>query len=170
MPFGADRAAGHQEAVAHPADPRILDAVILVAGARGDGAIVVDRLDAAALWIKLDGEQPRQRRQRHHLPSAAAHQELARIGGVDELERPGIELVGSILPADRADVAVADRGAQRLGDADHQEEVAVGQPSHAGIEGAEDIGLLIDVPGERRAREINVVGREDEVIEREGHS
>ena len=130
-----------------------------------DRGVVVDRNDAFAAGVQLDREQPGQRRQRHDLPPPAAHHELAGIGGVDERQRPGVERVSALVPADRANGRIVDRVAQRLGDAHHHEQIAVGQARKPRIEGAEHIGFGIDLPRQRRAGKVDVIGREDDRVE-----
>src|SRR3546814_9629217 len=64
---------------------------------------------------------------------------------------------------------VADWFTQRLGDPHHQQQMAAREPRHPRIERAEHIGIGVDPPRERRPREIDVTGRQNEVIEKEAH-
>src|SRR3546814_14279605 len=64
---------------------------------------------------------------------------------------------------------VADWYTQRLGDPHHQQQIAAREPRHPRIERAEHIGIGVDPPRERRPREIDVTGRQNEVIEKEAH-
>src|SRR3546814_3748200 len=64
---------------------------------------------------------------------------------------------------------VADWFTQRLGDPHHQQQIDAREPRHPRIERAEHIGIGVDPPRERRPREIDVTGRQNEVIEKEAH-
>ncbi len=107
----------------------------------------------------------------------AAQQEFARIGGVHQLQRPCVEhetagigialaLVGRLLrhPAYGMSLAVVNRFAQGFGDPHHHQQIAAGQARQAGIEGSKHIGLGVEMPRERRAREIDVVRHEHEPV------
>ncbi|WP_394654025.1 hypothetical protein [uncultured Sphingomonas sp.] len=131
--------------MADPADPRILDAIALVCGARLDCAIVMDRDHLQPVGRHFDRQQPAERGQRHDLPPRGAHHELARILGIDMFERPGIEPIAAVRPADRMDMPVVDGVAQRLRHADHQQQVTVRQTRQPRIEGAQHIGFGVEV-------------------------
>ena len=65
---------------------------------------------------------------------------------------------------------VANRLAQSLRHADHQQQVAVRQPRHPRVERPQHKGLGIDPPRQRRARKVDVARVEHEVVEREAHA
>lgn len=167
MTLGADRAGCHQIAVRHPADACILDPVALKAARRRHRAVIVNIDDVKPVRGQFDRQKPRQRGQRHDLPSAAAQQELARIGRVGELERPGIEHETPAvirLPPDRVNLPVANWLAQRLGHPHHHQEVARGKTGHSRVERSQDICFGIKVTGERRLGKIDIVGNEHEPV------
>src|SRR3546814_5610121 len=64
------------------------------------------------------------------------------------------------------DMAVANRRAQRLGDARHHQQIAVGKAGQAGVEGSQHMGFNPKIPGERRTREIDVVGCQNQAVDR----
>ncbi|MFD1787095.1 hypothetical protein ACFSC3_05875 [Sphingomonas floccifaciens] len=157
-------------AVADAADPRILDAIALVIGSRHDRPVVVDRDDLQSIGRHFHRQQPAERRQRHHLPARRAHHELARVLGIDMLQRPGVEHIAAVDPTDRMDVSIVDRFAQRLRDTNHQQQITVRQTRHAGVERAQHIGFGIEMPAQRRARQVDIVRREDQPVGGKAHS
>src|SRR5689334_17952722 len=59
---------------------------------------------------------------------------------------------------------VAHGRAQRFGDADHHEQVAVRQPREARIERAEDVGVFHYRRTQRRPRQVNIARAENDAI------
>src|SRR5690606_35948636 len=105
------------------------------------------------------------------LPAVSVEQEFARIRGVAQLDRPAVEHVaGRRIPADRVNLAAERRLAQCLGHAHHHQQVAVGKPGQARVERAENVGFGIEPPREWRAREVDVVRRQDQPIDGKIHS
>src|SRR5690606_159341 len=133
--------------------------------------VIMQRDYLEAIRAQLDGQQPGERGERHDLPAVTVKQKLARVGRVAQLERPAVEHIATLrIPADRMDLTVEGRLAKRFGDTDHHQEVAVGQPRETRIESTEHISLAAERTCQRRAREIDVVGRQDQPVLGKAHS
>ena len=65
---------------------------------------------------------------------------------------------------------VKDRLAQRLRDADHHQQIAVGKPRQPRIERAQHIGFGAEMTGKRRAGKVDVVRDEHQFVDGVAHS
>ena len=61
-------------------------------------------------------------------------------------------------------MAVRHGLAEGLRDADHEQQIAAGQPREPGVEGAEHVSRRVERATERRPAQIDVVGSEDQLV------